>query len=419
MICPNSISFIQSPMPEFLESPTTWIILLLAGGCAWLAWRLWLVRRRLASPTAGMNVAQGTLLMESLYAGLGDACLLVAEDGEILYANEGAGDLFATQSALIGRRLGQILPDPRVSQFIARAFAMESGTLEDEFVITVHPRGRTEERYFVFNAVPVRVLNQDDKQVRLVVRDETRRQETEQIRRDFVTNASHELRTPLAIINGYLENLLDGDIDDGEATRRTLSTMQKHGERLAHLVEDMLVISRFEAPEEHALPNLTDQSFSCRDCVTGVLERLHPLFEANKARFALNLPANDAMAGDRFYWDQIFFNLVENALKENPDNPRLLITISMEHTAEGVTVRVRDNGIGIPHEHLPFIFKRFYRVAKDHSSQKVKGTGLGLSIVKRAVESHNGTIEAESAPGMRTEFVIKVPRPNPAANTPH
>ena len=72
-------------MPEFLESPTTWIILLLAGGCAWLAWRLWLVRRRLSSPMSGMSVAQGTLLMESLYAGLGDACLLVAEDGQILY----------------------------------------------------------------------------------------------------------------------------------------------------------------------------------------------------------------------------------------------------------------------------------------------------------------------------------------------
>ena len=405
-------------MPAFLDSSTFWIILLLAGGCAWLAWRLWLVRRRLSSPMAGMSVAQGTLLMESLYAGLGDACLLVAEDGQILYANEGAGNLFATQSALIGRRLGQILPDPRVSQFITKAFAMESGTLEDEFVITVHPRGRTEERYFVFNAAPVHVLNQDYKQLRLVVRDETRRQETEQIRRDFVTNASHEFRTPLAIINGYLENLLDGDIDDGEAIRRTLSTMQKHGERLAHLVEDMLVISRFESPEEHALPNLTDQSFSCRDCVTGVLERLHPLFEANQARFALDLPTEDAMAGDRFYWDQIFFNLVENALKENAENERLLITISMEHTANGVTVRVRDNGIGIPHEHLPFIFKRFYRVAKDHSSQKVNGTGLGLSIVKRAVEAHNGTIEVESAPGMRTEFVIRVPQPHPAANPP-
>ena len=405
-------------MPPFLESFTTWPTLLLAGGCVWLAVRLWVFRRRVTTPMAGLSVAQGTLLMESLYAGLGDACLLVAEDGEILYANEGAGNLFATQSALIGRRLGQILPDPRVSQFIAKAFAVETGALEDEFVITVHPRGRTEERYFVFNAAPVRVLNQKFKQVRLVVRDETRRQETEQIRRDFVTNASHELRTPLAIINGYLENLLEGDIDDGEATRRTLATMQKHGERLAHLVEDMLVISRFEAPEEHAMPNLTDQSFSCRECVMGVMDRLHPLFEVKNARFILDLPDDNSMAGDRFYWDQIFFNLVENALKENSDDARLVITISMEHTPYGVTIRVRDNGIGIPHEHLPFIFKRFYRVAKDHSSQQVKGTGLGLSIVKRAVEAHSGTIEVESAPGMRTEFVIKVPKLIPPTRIP-
>jgi signal transduction histidine kinase len=123
----------------------------------------------------------------------------------------------------------------------------------------------------------------------------------------------------------------------------------------------------------------------------------------------------DVIRGDRFYWDQIFFNLIENALKENkPGNLRL--TVSMEREGEGCVIRVADNGIGIPRADLPFIFKRFYRVAKHHS-QKIKGTGLGLSIVRRAVEAHGGTIGVDSTLGLETVFTIRLPdyRPEPAA----
>lgn len=402
-------------MQHLADSLRGWPTFLLAALCVWLAYLLWRARRRV-SPLDTLSPEQSGALMDSLYAGLGDACLLLAADGEILYANAGASEIFGSSSNLPGRRLAQILPDSRVSSFLAEAHAMEHGAHEDEFIITVHPRGRTEERYFVFNASPVRVLPHRPKQLRLVIRDETRRQETEQIRRDFVANASHELRTPLAIINGYLENLLEGDIDDRAAIQRSLTIMQKHGERLAHLVEDMLNISKFEAAEAHTIPDLQHQHFSCRECLNGVLERLHPLFESKQARCHLDLPPDDQLPGDRFYWDQIFFNLMENALKENAADARLLITVSMTTTPDATILRVRDNGIGIPHEHLPFIFKRFYRVAKDHSSQKVKGTGLGLSIVKRAVEAHHGTIHAESSPGMRTEFIITLPGREPSAS---
>ena len=115
----------------------------------------------------------------------------------------------------------------------------------------------------------------------------------------------------------------------------------------------------------------------------------------------------DQIRGDRFYWDQILFNLIENALKENkPGN--LVISVTMERDGAASVIRIADNGIGIPRADLPFIFKLFYRVAKHHS-QKIKGTGLGLSIVRRAVEAHGGTIGVDSTLGLETVFTIRLP----------
>lgn len=390
----------------WLQAWPTYILLIV---CGWLAVEGYRLRKRLQGAGTQLSRSRSAELLETLYAGLGDACMLVAQSGEIVYINSGAADLFGTPADLRGRRLSQVFPDPKVNEFLSKAFALKQGSVEDEFIITIHPRGRTEERYCVFNAALVNGLDESQPLVRMVVRDETRRQETEQIRRDFVANASHELRTPLAIINGYLENLVEGDIKDPAMVHKSLVTMSKHGERLAQLVEDMLTISKVEAIAENEAAKLRKQSFHVRECVQGVLDRLQPMFDQKKARHHLEIDGNDELRGDRFYWDQVFFNLVENALKENADDGQLMITILMSRANGEVTIRVRDNGIGIAHEHMPFIFKRFYRVAKDHSQEKIKGTGLGLSIVKRAVEAHGGTIRVESNQRLRTEFIITLP----------
>ena len=122
---------------------------------------------------------------------------------------------------------------------------------EEEFRVSLLRDGVPMEHYLVVAAAPVRLFGENSAgHLRVVIRDETDRHETEQIRKDFVANASHELRTPLSIINGYLENLLDGVIDDPALTRKSLQTMQKHGERIARIVEDMLTLSKFESATE-------------------------------------------------------------------------------------------------------------------------------------------------------------------------
>lgn len=379
-----------------------------AAGMAWHYRR----RLKMAMPAGGSTGLdrQRNSVLESVLEGLGDSCLLIDHNSRIIFANHETRDLFRTSEQLTDRPLQSLITDQRILTFIHRVATSGVKWGEEEFRVALLRDGVPEERYLVVAAAPVRLFGEDSAgHLRVVIRDETDRHETEQIRKDFVANASHELRTPLSIINGYLENLLDGVIDDPASIRKSLQTMQKHGERIARIVEDMLTLSKFESATEGGTAVLRENSFSCRECVEDVVERLSPMIEEKQARIDLRFPAEgeDIIQGDRFYWDQIFFNLIENALKENQPGS-LVIGVHFSRSEGEAVIQVRDNGVGIPRADLPFIFKRFYRVAKHHS-QKIKGTGLGLSIVRRAVEAHHGTISVDSMLGLETVFTIRLP----------
>jgi signal transduction histidine kinase len=238
---------------------------------------------------------------------------------------------------------------------------------------------------------------------RVVLRDVTDARNLDFVRKDFVANASHELRTPLTIINGYLENLIDSEITDKKTSLKFLNVMQKHGNRIARIIEDMLTISKLESHSD----TIQIKPFNLRACTEEVITRLNPLFEQKQATAELRFPGNSTINGDVFYWDQILFNLIENALKEN-NKPSLKITVSLDRGADEDTITVKDDGVGIPSDALEFIFKRFYRIDQNHGADK-KGTGLGLSIVKRAIEAHDGNISVNSTPGIVTAFKITMP----------
>lgn len=404
-------------------------VALLAAACAALAVLAVLLTvrlRRAGIPligTAGGGFDRNEVL-ESVLEGLGDSCLLLDENLQIVFANHETYDLFRSNGNVDGHPLRDLIQDEAVLEFVERTLTVDRWQ-EEEFRVRLLRDDGPEDRYLVVSAAPVRLFGAENTaHLRVVIRDETDRHETEQIRKDFVANASHELRTPLSIINGYLENILDGDIDEPAMMRKTLQTMQKHGERIARIVEDMLTLSKFESASEGGPAALRQSSFSCRECVEDVIDRLGPLVEEKKAKIVLRFPDGDGdqIYGDRFYWDQIFFNLIENALKENSDNGRLVVGVHFIRMPRETVIQIRDNGVGIPRADLPFIFKRFYRVAKHHN-QKIRGTGLGLSIVRRAVEAHGGTISIDSTPGVETVFTIRLPHvpaespPRPAPRT--
>jgi len=342
---------------------------------------------------------------------LGDAFLLVDAEENIRFANAAARSLFDGRE-LIGRPVREAFLDPRLAEALLRCLA--TGEPVQSRVILpqqTSPRGDAETRginAWVIDAAQLSNPPDADPITRVIIRDVTAEHQLDQVRKDFVANASHELRTPLAIINGYLENLLDdGLIEEPDMARRFLAVMRKHTERISRIVEDMLVISRLESGEAGALKI---EPFRFRSCINDILERLESVIRNQNASVVVVMSNPDAVIrGDRFYWTQVLFNLVENALKQNPHGG-LKIEIGCDPADDGVRVWVSDNGVGIPSADLPHIFRRFFRVEKHHSQNEIKGTGLGLSIVKRAIEAHHGSISVTSVPGRETRFTITLPK---------
>ncbi len=348
--------------------------------------------------------AQNNEVLEIILDGLADGILVVDGSMRIVFANKVVSRLFNLKRDAVGRDVVEVVIDHRICEVIRRC--SESGeAIQQEFHITINRRDNNRQSVLSVDAEPV-AGDLKERYVRVILRDVTHRVETEQVRRDFVANASHELRTPLSIINGYIENLSDGALENKELAQRFLGIMKKHGDRIARIVEDMLTISKFESANQD--PTRAG-IFDLQSCVTDVIERLQPLIEEKSATVSM-IPAGPEapIAGDRFYWDQIFFNLIENALKQNLCSG-LNIRVTLVDQGSRYEISIADDGVGIPSTDLPFIFKRFYRVEKHHSKE-IKGTGLGLSIVKRAVEAHGGEVTARSEPGKETAFVISVPK---------
>jgi len=346
---------------------------------------------------------------DQLLDALGDAFLLVSETSQIVFANECARKLVKGRR-LQGRSIMEAFLDDALSVAIMRC--IRTGKPMQERVVlhsTYTPLGSVGEQglsAWVIDAAPLASYSEQGL-TRVVIRDVTTEHQADQVRRDFVANASHELRTPMAIINGYLENLLDDDLlGDPVVARRFLETMRKHGQRISLLVEDMLVISKMESGDAMLL-NM--DSFSIKECVNDVCDRLDAMISQQQAVVDISVVPDDlCMMGDRFYWTQVIFNLMENALKQNPQGS-LKLVVEAEKSEGQIQISICDNGVGIPAADLPYIFKRFYRVEKHHSQSEIKGTGLGLSIVRRAIEAHGGEITASSVPGQQTRFKISVP----------
>lgn len=238
----------------------------------------------------------------------------------------------------------------------------------------------------------------------VVFHDVTTVKNLEAVRREFVANVSHEFRTPLAIINGYLETLLDGALDDREMAEKFLRVMHKNGTRLTLLIEDLLTISRME----HRAPRLDYSTSNLRDSMNHVLERLESAIRERHAQVIMDW-ADEAceIEADADRLEQVFSNLLENALRYGPAQ-NTQVKITARRFDDEIEIVFSDNGPGIPLEDQPHIFERFYRVHKDRS-RVAGGTGLGLSIVKHIVHAHGGKVSVSSTPGAGAAFQVRVP----------
>lgn len=345
-------------------------------------------------------------VFESLLDEITQGLVLVEADMHIRYANNTLKKLLHRDEIRPGRALIEEVRDHQITDLVQQAMNKKQHVTRSIQMLPSDVGAGTNlgGRHFLIEAAPLGVDVGGG--AWLMIQDVTEAAMTEQIRKDFVANASHELRTPLTIINGYIEMMQDGDLMAPATMKRSLDVMEKHTKRIARIIEDMLAISRLE---DTSTP-LNCEPFNVRACVQDAADHLAPVIEGRSVRIELDFPKDGGrLSGDRFYWDQIFTNLIENSVKENP-RPGLIVRVSGLWEDGHCTLKVTDNGIGIPAHDLPFVFKRFYRGHKHHSSaSQVKGTGLGLSIVKRAVEAHGGAIELTSTPGVETTFTMRVP----------
>jgi two-component system phosphate regulon sensor histidine kinase PhoR len=246
----------------------------------------------------------------------------------------------------------------------------------------------------------------------IVFHDVTKVRNLESVRREFVANVSHEFRTPLAIINGYIETLLDGALDDRPMAEKSLKVMYKNGQRLTLLIEDLMTISKME----HRSAMLEFRPLDLREVFRKILHRLQSAVAERNAQVTIDCPEEVSyLEGDARHLDQVFANLLENALRYGTAN-QVLVAISVIRDADDVVISFQDNGPGIPLEDQPHIFERFYRVHKDRS-RVAGGTGLGLSIVKHVIQAHGGAVSVESVPGQGATFKVRLPVAQAATET--
>lgn len=222
----------------------------------------------------------------------------------------------------------------------------------------------------------------------------------EEYRKEFLGNVSHELKTPLFTVQGYIETLLDGAMDDEKIRKKYLSRASKGVERLTYILRDLDMITKLEVGDL----SLNWEEFDVVELVQNVFD----LFEMKAAKkkitliFDTDYPKPIYVNADKERIQQIVSNLVVNSIKYGLE--RGTTEVSVENLIKNkVIVRVTDNGEGIAKEHLNRLFERFYRVDKS-GSRKEGGSGLGLSIVKHIIEAHGEKIYVESEPGVGSEF---------------
>jgi two-component system sensor histidine kinase VicK len=237
----------------------------------------------------------------------------------------------------------------------------------------------------------------------LVLQDITRQANLENMRKEFVANVSHELRTPLTTIKSYAETLLDGAMDEPAIARQFIGVINNEAERMTRLVNDLLELSRLDNKEMRWNKRIISPSAVLKDVISKMMVNI------NKKHLALDTNISDGsqdIFADRDKIEQVFQNILSNAIKYTPEGGRIFI--SQDNAGDMVRTVFGDTGIGIPKEDQPRLFERFYRVDKTRS-RELGGTGLGLSIAKEIVEAHNGSIAIESEPGMGTRVTILLP----------
>ncbi len=339
--------------------------------------------------------------LEAVLSAMSEGVMVVSEDGKIIIINDALGKMFNLSDDLVQKPFWEVLRNRDVIKLIESV--LESWEPDNREIFYLYP----EERYYLASIIP---LDAPEKEIIVVIFDITEFKRLENIKADFIANVSHELRTPLTAIKGYTETLEEDAFEDPQDQKHFLKIIKSHTDRLINIVSDLLVLSEVEGrdilSEENGNSDFED---------VNIIEVIKSSLEALRSKAAekgLNVsykPPKDniTITANRFLLEQMFINLIDNAVKYTPELGEIGIELYSED--DELRIEIYDTGIGIPKDSLPRIFERFYRVDKTRS-RKMGGTGLGLSIVKHIVIIHGGKIDVQSEEGNGSRFIINLPK---------
>ncbi|MCF6148630.1 MAG: PAS domain S-box protein [Candidatus Kuenenia sp.] len=334
----------------------------------------------------------------SIINNMNDAIIAVDLQQRIILINNTANVLFGIPETLPGRDfLWEKIRSETLHSLIKQIMKTNAGfTKEIEFNA---PKKRLIQTQFS--------LLQKDKNtygILIVFHDITDLRKLENTRKEFVANVSHELRTPLTSIKGYVETLLENYTKGDEHTFKCLNIIMKHTQRLDSLIKDILELSKLETNEL----KIELHELNIYECIEDILHTYNEHCAEKNQSFHLNISQNlPSVESNEYLLRQLLTNLIDNAIKYTHEGGNICLAI--DSVNEHIRIEVSDTGIGIPQEHIPRIFERFYRIDPARS-REMGGTGLGLSIVKHIVNLHNGSIKLESTVGKGSTFTIILPQ---------
>ncbi|PGS47545.1 ATP-binding protein [Bacillus sp. AFS041924] len=237
-----------------------------------------------------------------------------------------------------------------------------------------------------------------------VIRDVTEQRRLEKMRKDFIAHVSHELRTPISLLQGYSEAIVDGVAESKEEMQELSQIIYDESLRMGRLVNDLLDLARME----NGFTKLNREFVPIIQFVDRILRKFKGLSKEKNIKLFGEIDnvshLNIYMDEDRM--EQVFTNLIDNAIRHTNENGRIIVTVFQDETS--TTFKFIDSGAGISNEDLPFVFERFYKADKARTRGR-SGTGLGLSIAKNIVNAHGGSIQVFSEVGQGTTFKVKLP----------
>jgi two-component system phosphate regulon sensor histidine kinase PhoR len=324
--------------------------------------------------------------LDSIISSLQEGILVLDKEERVLIANESL-QMITGKNLEKGKFYWEILREPKLNELVKSVRNARHNSTEE-----IELNNRT----FLCSATFLRYKEE----ITIVFHDITEIKKLEKIKTDFVLNVSHELRTPLTSIKGFIETIETGVLD--EENKHYMGIIRRNTDRLINIINDLLSLSKME---EKGI-KLQLETVNLKD----IIEQALVVFEQQiqSKGFFVHLiidPDLPPVQGDPFKLEQVFINLIDNAIKYTEKGG---ITIEMKFQNKQIVITLQDTGAGIPPEHLSRIFERFYVVDKSRS-KKLGGTGLGLSIVKHVILLHNGMIKAESTLGHGTTFIITLP----------